>query len=67
MLLSTTTLQLSIFYGKRYSLFIFEKNMQLLNNQVILRNGYLSYLRTRNGKSRFHEMKLKEIRDRKNM
>lgn len=41
--------------------------MQLLNNQVILRNGYLSYLRTRNGKSRFHEMKLKEIRDRKNM
>lgn len=30
-------------------------------------NGYLSYTRTRSGKARFHEGKLKEIRDRKNM
>lgn len=28
---------------------------------------YLSYTRTRSGKARFHEGKLKEIRDRKNM
>ena len=30
-------------------------------------NGYLSYTRTRSGRARFHEGKLKEIRDRKNM
>lgn len=30
-------------------------------------NGYLSYTRTRSGKARFHEGKLKEIKDRKNM
>ena len=30
-------------------------------------NGYLSYTRTRSGKARFHEGKLKEIKDRVNM
>ena len=35
--------------------------------EYVIRNGYLSFTKNRSGKTRFHKMKEKEIRDRKNM